>query len=244
MSEIVILEWKFTPQNYFEKTLDISGNDYSMIITKGKVEARIDSANLSMRKELQDKLDSRFLVEQFFTHQAYELTCSSISRLHPDGRKDAVIEPEMFQNRNTFYSPDTILTDKNGNVISDSKQERIDEKKKFTGLAAARSDDKLLKSLLKSYDAAVHDPNKELVHLYEIREALHKIFGSEKVAREVLGITSSQWSRFGQLCNDELLRQGRHAGRNAGVLRDASEDELTEAREIVQAMIKAYILFL
>jgi len=77
-----------------------------MSITKGKVEARIDSAiydaNPSMRKELQDKLNCSFLVVQMLTYQAYELSCLSISRLYPEGRKDAVIEPEIFQNKNTF----------------------------------------------------------------------------------------------------------------------------------------------
>jgi len=109
---------------------------------------------------------------------------------------------------------------------------------------ATHSDDKTLIALLESFDAAVHDPNKELVHLYEIREALRTKFGSENGVREALAITESQWSRFGRLCNDKSLAQGCHSVKNVGTLRDASEDELTEVRKIAQVIIKAYMQFL
>ena len=63
-------------------------------------------------------------------------------------------------------------------------------------------------------------------------------------ARIALAITSSQWSRLGQLCNDEPLRQGRHRGKTRVALRDASEDELFEARRIACDMIVAYLQYL
>lgn len=87
----------------------------------------------------------------------------------------------------------------------------------------------------------MRDSNNELVHLYEIRDALSVKFGGETSARAALAITSSQWSRLGQLCNIEPLRQGRHRGKTSGALRDASEAELTEARGIARAMIEAYL---
>ena len=81
--------------------------------------------------------------------------------------------------------------------------------------------------------ASVRDPANELVYLYEIRDALSVKFGSDRGARIALAITSSQWSRLGQLCNDEPLRQGRHRGKTRVALRDASEDELFEALRLV-----------
>ena len=87
----------------------------------------------------------------------------------------------------------------------------------------------------------MRDPNNELVHLYEIREALSTKFAGENAARSALGISSSQWARLGQLCNNEPLWQGRHRGKTGGALRDATEGELTEARGIARAMIEAYL---
>lgn len=90
--------------------------------------------------------------------------------------------------------------------------------------------------------ASVKDPDNELVHLYEIGDALAKKFGD--AVRAKLGITRAQWSRFGRLANNEPLRQGRHRGKNAGNLRDATEGELQEARGIARTMIEAYLQFL
>ena len=105
------------------------------------------------------------------------------------------------------------VTDRHGNVISDSRQDRVERKKNLAELVARyRSTDSLLSSLLRSYEAAVRDANNELVHLYEIRDALSVRFSGETAARATLGISSSQWSRMGQLCNSEPLRQSRHRG--------------------------------
>ena len=87
------------------------------------------------------------------------------------------------------------------------------------------------------------DPDDELVHLYEIRDALSTKFGSEKAARNALKISYDNWSRFGQLCNDEPLRQGRHRGKKYEA-RDATNAELSEARRIAQAMIEGYLRYL
>jgi pimeloyl-ACP methyl ester carboxylesterase len=89
-----------------------------------------------------------------------------------------------------------------------------------------------------SFNALGKDPDNELVHLYEIRDALTERLPD---ARTKLGITRSEWSRFGQLANDEPLRQGRHRGTNVGNLRDATEGELQEARRIARKMIEAYL---
>jgi hypothetical protein len=95
-----------------------------------------------------------------------------------------------------------------------------------------------------SYSAGVRDPVNELVHLYEIRDALSVKFGGEIRVRSALAITASQWSRFEQLSNSEPLRQGRHRGKTGETLRDASESELIEARCIARAMIEAYLQYL
>ena len=53
---VVILEWQFSPPGYFEEPINVTRDDYTMIIGDGKVEARIDSAiydrNPSMRQRL------------------------------------------------------------------------------------------------------------------------------------------------------------------------------------------------
>lgn len=246
MSAIVLLEWNFTPADYFEEAVEILRSDYAMNIADGKAEAKIESSMFdsdpSIRQALHDSLNDRFLGVQLLNHRPYELSKSTIARLHPDGRRDISIELESECIVVSDGCLDFRVTDKDGNVISDSKHDRIERKKNLAELVSThRASDSLLSSMLLSYDAGVRDPNNELVHLYEIRDALSSKFGGESAARATLSITATQWSRLGQLCNDEPLRQGRHRGKASKVLRDATEAELAEARGIARAMIEAYL---
>lgn len=246
MSTVVELDWTFSPPDYFEEPFEISRDGYSITIANGKVQAKIDSgvydADPSLRQNLDEGLKDRFLGVQLLSHRSYELSKSTMTRLHPEGRKDIFLELEPARIVISGATVDIRLTDRDGNVVSDSRAERIERKRSLAELVAKhRSTDALLDSLLSSYDAAVRDPNNELVHLYETRDALSVRCGGEAAARAMVGITSSQWSRMGQLCNDEPLRQGRHRGKSGGALRDASEGELTEGRQIARAMIEGYL---
>ena len=249
MSVVVLLEWTFTPSDYFEEAIEILRYDYAMIIADGKVGAKIKpaiyDANPAIRQLLQDSLNARFLGVQLLTHRPYELSRSTITRVHPDGRRDISIELESGYLVMSGGSVDFRITGKNGNIIVDSKRDRIERKKSLAELVSAhQASDGLLTSLLRSYDAGVRDPINELVHLYEIREALSVKFGGENGVRSALAITASQWSRLGQLSNSEPLRQGRHRGKTGETLRDASESELIEVRGIARAMIETYLQYL
>ena len=247
MSAVVVLEWTFSPADYFEVPIEIAGDDYTLTIDQGKAEARLDSAayerNPSVRQTLHETLNDRFLGVQLLSHRAYALSRSSMIQVHPDGRKDIFLEVEPARISVTGQRADFKISDAKGNIVADSRRDRIEKKKKLADLVSThRPSDEILASLLRSYDAAVRDPSNEFVHLYEVREALFRQFGGEKKTRSALGISSSDWKRFGLLCNDEPLRQGRHRGKAGGALRDATEPELAEARDIARGMIEAYLL--
>jgi hypothetical protein len=246
MNAIVVLDWKFSPPDYFEEAIEISRQDYTMTIADGQVLAKIDSAMYEtkpdMRERLHEALNDRFLGAQLLTHRTYELSRPEVARVHPDGHRDVFAELE--EALAVTSSVDFRITDKDGNVIADSKRDRVEKKKSLAELIASHRKDTLLASLLRSYSTAVHDPNDELVHLYEIREALCSKFKDHNATQTALGINGTQWSRLGVLCNDEPLRQGRHRGKTGGGLRDATEGELIEARGIARAMIEGYLQYL
>jgi len=249
MEDIVVLEWKFSPPDYFEEPIQIKRDDYVMTISNDTVEARIRPEiydnDQSMRDRLHSSLNDRFLGVQLFSHKPYELSKASMYRLHPDGRKDITIFPEPIVITVSMGEPDIIVKDKDGNVISDSRHERIQKKQKLAELAEKyRQKDPVVASVLRSYNEAVNDPDNELVHLYEIRDAIAKELGGEPAARGALGITGTQWTRLGKLANDEPLKQGRHRGKSPGVLRDATEEELKEARAIARNLVEAYLDYL
>lgn len=133
------------------------------------------------------------------------------------------------------------MTGEKGRAVVDTKRDRVEKKVELAELAAAHASDHVLASMLRSFDTAVRDPDNELVHLYEIRDALVARFGTEAAARTAIKLDKKRWSTLGRLCNDEPLKQGRHRGSKPAVpLRDATEGELSEARDIARAMIEAY----
>ena len=98
MKDIIVLEWSYTPPDYFEQPLHIVRDRYEIIIDSGKVEARINpeyyDKDHNLREELHDALIDRFLGVQILSHKPFELSKSSMYRLHPNGRRDVTLFPE------------------------------------------------------------------------------------------------------------------------------------------------------
>lgn len=123
--------------------------------------------------------------------------------------------------------------------------QRIQKKRELTALAEKYGkSDATVAFLLISYNNSVNDPANELVHLYDIRDALKSRFGYWKKACTALGITQREWNRLGNIANDAPLKQGRHRGKNAEHLRDATGSELIDARNIAKNMIEGYFVYL
>src|SRR5690606_872868 len=249
MSKTVILQWTFSPPHLFEEAINIEKDGYTITINDGKIEARIPDdlfeKNERLRSELHELLNARFLAAQLLNHEPYTLSKSQITKEHKDGKRDIIVEVEPITIKISAGQVDFVLKDKDGNVKTDSRRERIDLR---TSLGERVSNlvgsEELLLGILRSYNAAINDTENELVHLYEIREALASRFGGEREAREALGVCGSSWKEFGRICNHEPLRQGRHRGQNLGLLRDATKEELSEARKIAVELIESYLSFL
>lgn len=115
------------------------------------------------------------------------------------------------------------------------------EKKNLILLADRYENDKTAKAILNFFNEATNDPDNELVHLCDIWEALNTEFGGEKIACDKLNISRRQKKQLTRLANDEPVRQGRHRGKHADVLRDATTEELEIARKIAANMIYSYL---
>lgn len=243
-----LFDWTFSPADYFEEPFEIVRDDYTMTISCGAVEARVAAKafaeNPGIRDEIQSALNDRFLGAQLIALRPYELSDSRRTRVHPDGRKDVFIELKGGMVVATGGTVDIRITNADG-VVYDSKAVRTAEKRRLAGLVELlRPSSPALTAMLTSFGNAIRDPQNELVHLYEVRDALSAELGGKSNAIATLGITSPSWSRLGQLSNDEPLRQGRHRGKNGAALRDATHAELQEAREIAGSMVSLYIHYL
>lgn len=251
MSKIVSthLEWKYLPENYIEKPILLSIQGGTLEINNGTALARIDHAvflaNETLRDELTRKIQSRLHAVQLMTHKEFELTKASRIDIQEDGKKHYYLEIEPIAMKMTMGSLDIIVKDKNGNIVSDSKRERLNKQEWYALLVDKyRSSDETLNHILSSYQASVSDPDNELVHLYEIRDSLANRFGSKKSAVSQLGISTQEWDEIGILANSQPLKQGRHRGKSVGSLRNAEASELVRARKSVVYLVEKYLEYL
>jgi hypothetical protein len=242
--DYVILEWRYTPTDFFEEPVYCFRDDCEIRIEGGRVTATIDpdyyDPEHKMRDELHEVVAECFRAERVFTHQKYQLSRPSVSRVYPDGTRDVTVLLEGVSVTAIAGNVDVRITSSNGAIVADTRRERLEQKRAWREACGRLSHDEVLRRMLASYGAAVDDPNDEMVHLYEIRDALSSNFNGDDRARKSLGIPKKRWGRFGELACAEPLRQSRHRGEHSE-LRDATAEELREAREIARGLIEAYV---
>jgi hypothetical protein len=141
---------------------------------------------------------------------------------------------------------DVQLTDAaTGAVIGDTKAERIAvQQSELSDLSDKAQRSPVLRRMLESFEASVNDPENELTHLYEVRDALVKHFRNEATAKSKMRISSRKWRTFGRLANDEPLLEGRHRGKHAESLRHATNEELATVRDLAREWIRTFAALL
>ena len=249
-TDLVEFEWSYTPPELFETRSDIVCAGRTFVIDSGKVLVRVEVVGgqgtwWALANELHQVLHTQFLAGQVLSHERFTLSKPSFARIRLDGGRDVFVTLEEGARLTARTGTvDVVHTDAAGGTIHDSRKERIERRRSFAQQAAAHVGEPVVDSVLRSYGAAVNDPENELVHLYEVRDALANRFGGEGLARAAISISEAAWSRLGTLANGEPFFQGRHRGKHPGQLRYATERELEEARRIARAMIDGYFRYL
>lgn len=238
------IEWICRPSDLFEAPYRCATPDWELLFEDGRAVATLrlpqDPINGGLEDRIRDQIESVLLVRQLQVHRTYQIEGPRTYQ-HAEGRKHVAIRVGSAALTFTAGHADIVATDSTGKVVRDTRAERIGADESMLQLLAPRAgSSSLLRSLLQSYSSAVSDPANELVHLYEIRDALSKHFGGEEDARMALGISKTEWQRLGSLANVEPLDQGRHRGKHPDGRRSATEAELQEARQIVHRWIDAF----
>lgn len=77
-------------------------------------------------------------------------------------------------------------------------------------------------------------------HLYDVRDSIAKVFGSEENARKILCLDKDEWSRFGKIFNAESVVGGRHNGKHPTPLKPMSMEERSFVMKFAKTMLFAY----
>jgi len=242
-------EWSYTPRDYFEEKIVLNRDNYIVEIMDGHIVARMN-ANFfdsvpGLRNSLTQELNDYFRGALPIRRRPFEILVGSIHRIWPDGRRDTTLEVQSANMTMLVESPDLILRDAAGKVIHDSRRNRIEATKAVAELSSRYAPTyPTVRRILDSFDAAVRYPGSVFVYLYEVWEALQTVFRGEKKARKMLEISRKKCRRLKRLANREPLNQGRHRGKFAGKLRDATTNELDESWEITCDMYEKYLRYL
>lgn len=237
------IEWNYTPADFFEAPYRTSRADYELLLEGGVARATLrvpQEIDAGLQKRITSDVAAVLRSRQLLTHRPFQLHAPRVLQVR-GGKRNTVVSLRSAEAVTVGMSVDAVVTDSTGNVIADTRAERIRSQTDFIDAVApkaARSP--VLISLLESYSRAVEDPANELVHLYEIRDAIVKHHGNEQAARTTLGISSGEWSRFGKLANAEPVEEGRHRGRHPSGRRPATREELAEVRATASRLIEAF----
>ena len=238
------LTWTYEPADFFEAPYQRDFGGWRLSIEEGRAVATVTGARPSeaVESQIADVVKSVFQVRAMQTRKPFRLAgCANQVEFRGDrqshflrvGVKSVVFASDQL---------DVQLIDAaTGDVIGDTKAERIaSHKAELDGLPTKAQQNPTLRRMLASYETALNDPANGLTHLYEIRDALAKHFGSDAAAKTACGIGSSQWSTYGRLANEEPLLEGRHRGKNSGPLRHATDQELATVRDLAQDWIRKF----
>jgi hypothetical protein len=237
------LEWIYRPGDFFETRCDFTGDGYSLRIDAGQALATlhtpIDPVPTQLEEKIADHVKILLLARQLQVHRVYEAEGPRIS-YYQDGRKRVSLQ--LTSNTlNMTGGVDVVQTDESGRVVRDTRLERIAlEQHDLQRLIEKARQVPTVRAVLESYGQGVADPKNELVHLYEVREALATHFGSELNARTVLAISKAKWQRIGDFANNQPFEQGRHRGKHPN-RRSATDEELGEARQLVSSWIRDFV---
>ncbi|MCA1640088.1 MAG: hypothetical protein LC768_17495, partial [Acidobacteria bacterium] len=91
MQEVVIMEWTYTPGDYFEEKFEQFQDRFNLEIDNGKVQAVIPASvfdkNNSILEEIDEQIKALFMGIMICTHNDYKLSAYTDYRLLPDGKK-------------------------------------------------------------------------------------------------------------------------------------------------------------
>jgi ketosteroid isomerase-like protein len=241
----VEIHWVFTPVDFFEERIVLEREGYAIEMDDGRITARMGSdyfdAHPDLPALLRRDIEVRFRGAQLIQRRPFEIDGGSIVRLFPNGQR--IITPSVHGVEMVVTSEqvDLVVLDNAGNIIGDTRRNRINTTDYLMQLSARHASDQAVRRMLESFNQSVREPRIELVRLYEVGEAIAEAFGSKPAAAAAFGVS---YNRLEALANDRRLRQARHSGQQLEPQRDAITAELDEARGIAREMITKYLEYL
>ena len=149
----IVLEWTYEPEDYVEEPDQIPRIDYVIDIGNGKAKVILDSKyenydnNKAIVELINCDLNNYLQIIQIITHKPYKLFMSSEIYFRSGGIGEIIVSTNTYIDKSSV-SMDFRQINKDGEIIRDSRQERLDEKRKFRELISRYIADPTLKAIM------------------------------------------------------------------------------------------------
>jgi hypothetical protein len=246
----LILEWDYSPADFFEEEVTWETGDYRVRIRNGKAEAEVAPSvfetHTALAQDVYSRIANRFLANQLFDRRPFELSQRpTIVTIEADGSRGVTLQVSVSDVIVLTGQLDIAVTHADGRIMHDTRQARLQQKRHLYLLVDKHApNDRTLAAMLGSYQAAIDDPDNFLIHLFEICDALETRFVRKKFAQKQIGIAEDRWNKLARLANSEPLREGRHRGGFLGELRSATKEEMDLSYSLGREFIEKYVWYL
>lgn len=269
-SELVTICWSYTPSDFFEARMEYRltaiGHSYEAVIEAGKVEVRVSL--VSYDREVFEKNEKLFLDDltrslarrmkgaEMRNFKPFTLSRPTIT-FPPDKPRNITLHVEVGDYVYITDQLDMVHTDAVGNVLSDSRQQRIDEVTLFSDLVDKYAGMNFsLDKMFESIQNASRNPDREFDYLYEVSDALRILFTTynhqqkpnnpavKEICKEIGICFTGTWKKLGDITNDPKYSQSRHGGKRLAPAERAGADVCNEARKHARDIVVAYVRYL
>jgi len=251
----IVMTWSYSPSGYLGDLEVLVVKGYEIVISHHDVKVSIpghlyDGTADSFNK-VKEILERLFDAARVANISKYAISCKSINNYPGDGTEGVVLWPQNCEHASFVESVAIKQYDKDGRLVYDHEEEERKRKEqeiqtrkelasKLAYLGAAVIEDKTAIKIVDSYKASLDNDQYALVHLYEIRDALHTHFKGKKEAIKALNIIQSNWHSIGDLANRRAVKGSRHEGKFSEPLSALSESLVKEAQKAAQKLVLAY----
>ena len=244
-NETTEIKWSYEPPDYLEVSYKAAHAGALIELTAGCATAILDVAHDQIPSDLLASIEAvvKTILQTHMleTGRTCHISKPKVIQHQADGKKTTAISVGASVMIASGQPVDLLTTTPDGTVVKDTRAERIASREALVKLfAEAVEKEPLVGRLLASYQSAIDDSQNAFVHLYEIRDALVWHYGDAEAVRTQLDLSKKDWGLLGELANARPVQESRHRGKYMGRLRQATHDELTEARKIARTIVEAF----
>src|SRR5258708_16543333 len=128
----VLLEWTYSPRDFFESPIEIARSNYPVDIAAGSISARMPAtvfdADAEIKQRLHDALFDRMRGIQLLSRKPFQLSKPRLTRIEPDGRRHIFVELEGAVLTLSGGVVAITVNDASGHVVRETKQKRLQKK--------------------------------------------------------------------------------------------------------------------